>query len=284
MITKATSINIIVFLSILVLIFLFRHPFLSIIIESNIIPSLSKTLEELRDPEISSSLLESTADKRLTVEGIINETNKQRTTEQLSTLRLNPRLAEAAQQKLKDMFTNQYFAHISPSGKGPSDFVTEADYGYIVVAENLAVGNFESDNEVVMSWMASPGHRANIMDRDYHEIGVAVGQGEYEGKTTWIAVQEFGTPISACDEFNESREALINSYKDQLAQWDEELKIKKARMDNLPEGSEERQTEFTAYNQLVREYNDLSRRTKNILLEYNTEATAFNDCLNSFKK
>lgn len=284
MITKVASIKIIIFLAILGLMFVFRHPLLSAIIDSNVIPALSKTLEELRDTGAFSSSVVITTDGSLTVEGIINETNKQRGTEQLPILRSNPRLAEAAQQKLRDMFANQYFAHISPSGQGPSDFITEAKYEYIVVAENLAVGNFENDNDVVISWMESPAHRANIMSKDYREIGVAVGQGEYEGKIIWMAVQEFGTPVSACGDFSESREVLINSYKDQLAEWDEELKIKKARMDSLPEGSKERQTEVAAYNQLVREYNELSRRTKNLLLEYNAEAKAYNDCLNSFKE
>ena len=48
------------------------------------------------------------------------------------------------------------------------------------------------------AWMNSPGHRANILNPHFQEIGVAVGKGMYEGHETWIAVQSFGMPLSAC--------------------------------------------------------------------------------------
>ena len=46
--------------------------------------------------------------------------------------------------------------------------------------------------------MASPGHRANILNSRFIDIGVAVKEGEYQGKETWLAVQEFGEPLSDC--------------------------------------------------------------------------------------
>lgn len=284
MTSRSTTIKLFVFLAVLLLLFGFRNQIISGVINSNISPAVTETLEQIGDSDFFDVSGNVSNDGTLTREGIINETNKHRQTEKLSILRSNSLLTEAAQLKLEDLFAQDYFAHISPDGKGPSDLATKATYEYIVVAENLALGDFKSDEEVVTSWMNSPGHRANIMDEDYQEIGVAVGKGEYEGRTTWIAVQEFGTPLSACGEFNESRQTLINSYKDQLTQWDTELKVKKERMNSLPPHSDEYQAEFESYNQLVRDYNDLSRRTKSLLNEYNTEAKAYNECLDAFKE
>src|SRR6185369_15716694 len=116
----------------------------------------------------------------------------------LPALKENALLDKAAKKKLDDMFAQQYFEHINPQGKGPSDLAKSVGYDYIAIGENLALGNFKNDAELVQAWMDSPGHRANILNKQYTEIGVAVGQGTYEGKKTWLAVQEFGRPTSSC--------------------------------------------------------------------------------------
>lgn len=279
MIIRSATIKLIVFVVILLLLYTFRQPIIKVVLDNRIFPMLEHTLEDIGGSEVQ----EITSDGTLTIEGVINETNKHRQAEKLVALRPDRELDKAAQLKLEDLFEKDYFAHISPDGKGPSDLATAAHYEYIVVAENLALGDFKTDEELVNSWMESAGHRANIMDEDYREIGVAVGKGEYEGKITWIAVQEFGTPITICGNFNESRKTLIESYKKQLADWDIELDARKERMNSLPQNSEEHQVEVKAYNELVREYNELSRRTKNLSNEYNVEATTYNKCMEEFK-
>ena len=50
----------------------------------------------------------------------------------------------------------------------------KAGYEYISVGENLAMGNFKNDGDLVEAWMNSPGHRANILSFKYKELGVAV--------------------------------------------------------------------------------------------------------------
>lgn len=220
----------------------------------------------------------------LTTKGVINETNRYRQTEGLVALQYNEQLEQAAQRKLDDMFARQYFAHISPSGEGAAELAKEVNYQYIIVAENLALGNFVSDEELVKSWMDSPGHRENIMNTRYHEIGVAVGQGMYEGKITWLAVQEFGTAISVCGNFNESRETLLAAYKKQLTSWDSEIKRQQEALKTYKKGSEEYARAVEEYNTLVKKYNDLSTRTKRLIKDYNTEAEAYNACLEAFKE
>ena len=78
----------------------------------------------------------------LTISGILAQTNKERAAKKLGTLKLNTNLNSSAQKKLEDMFANQYFEHVSPAGVDVTDLVRKAGYEYIVVGENLALGNF----------------------------------------------------------------------------------------------------------------------------------------------
>jgi uncharacterized protein YkwD len=93
------------------------------------------------------------------------------------------------------MFENQYFAHESPTGEKVSDLAKKFGYDFLLIGENLAMGNFSSDEDLVLAWMESPGHRENILNEKYQEIGVAVKKGIFEGKEVWIAVQHFGLPF-----------------------------------------------------------------------------------------
>jgi uncharacterized protein YkwD len=114
---------------------------------------------------------------QLDAEGVIALTNQERRNGGVGKLTANTKLTKAAEMKLKDMFDRQYFEHISPDGKGPSYLAQKAGYEYIVIGENLALGNFKNDAALVQAWMDSPGHRENILNYRYSEIGVAVGQG-----------------------------------------------------------------------------------------------------------
>jgi hypothetical protein len=134
----------------------------------------------------------------LTREGILNETNKHRAEHNVIPLKGNAVLDRAAAKKLEDMFAKQYFDHVSPTGAGPADVVEGVGYKYIRVGENLALGNFPDDATLVQAWMDSPGHRANILSDNFTELGVAARRGQFEGKETWLAVQSFALPASAC--------------------------------------------------------------------------------------
>ena len=127
----------------------------------------------------------------LTKAKIVAQTNIQRYNNgQLPPLIENVKLDEAAKAKAEDMFQKQYFEHISPSGVGPGDLATRFGYEYILEGENLILGNFASEKELVQAWMDSPGHRANILHNRYTEIGVAIVKGIYNGENVWICVQK----------------------------------------------------------------------------------------------
>ena len=121
-------------------------------------------------------------------------TNEEREENNAAPLLENELLALAAKLKAEDMAREGYFAHTSPDGKTPWYWLNQVGYKYALAGENLAVNFFESD-EVAQAWMDSPTHRANIVKKDYTEIGIGVATGKYEGKNTVFVAQFFGTPI-----------------------------------------------------------------------------------------
>jgi len=128
-----------------------------------------------------------------TADALIDLANSSRTENGLADLTENSRLTSAAYAKANDMLSNDYFAHTSPSGKTPWDFIKAVGYDYTYAGENLAIG-YNADKELHDAWMDSPTHRANILNGNFHEIGIAVVNGEYEGAETTVVVQMFGTP------------------------------------------------------------------------------------------
>ncbi len=127
---------------------------------------------------------------------VITFTNVERARSNLSFVEKHPLLQAAAQAKAEDMATKGYFSHTGPDGKEPWAWLTEAGYPYAVAGENLAV-RFSESADVVEAWMASPGHRANIVKPVYSEIGVGVAEGVYQGAPATFVVQYFARPVGA---------------------------------------------------------------------------------------
>ncbi len=129
----------------------------------------------------------------ITVSDLYASTNKLRADNGLSALALNETLSAAARQKAEDMFKNDYWAHISPSGVKPWDFIIGANYDYSYAGENLAK-NFNTSDEVVSAWNNSPSHRENLLSSNYDDVGYAVVDGVLGGYKTTLVVQMFGRP------------------------------------------------------------------------------------------
>ncbi len=127
------------------------------------------------------------------VNALVDGTNQNRVANNLPPLKENSLLDAAAQQKANDMVANNYFAHESPTGVTPWHWFDAVGYKYIFAGENLAA-NFVNSEDVVTGWMNSPGHRANILDTRFTEIGMATAQGTYQGFPTTYVVEVFGTP------------------------------------------------------------------------------------------
>lgn len=215
----------------------------------------------------------------LTVAGVIDFTNRQRAENGLAPLSNNQALNTSALVKAQDMFDKQYFAHESPDGKGVGDLVQTAGYEYIMIGENLALGNFLNDQVLVQAWMDSPGHRANILNSKYTEIGVGVIRGTYEGRNTWISVQHFGKPLSACPKPDGSLKQRINNNENLLNSLNSELETQKKEIDAYEaKRGEEYNQKVDEYNALVNQYNILIEETKSLINQYNTQVNAFNAC------
>lgn len=126
---------------------------------------------------------------------VIDGTNKEREKLGLPDLVPNELLNQAAEAKAKDMFARQYWAHYSPEGTSPWEFIKGAHYTYYVAGENLARDFLQTD-DMVKAWMNSPTHRENIVNPKYHDIGIAVVNGTLNGTETTLVVQMFGTQLS----------------------------------------------------------------------------------------
>jgi len=119
-------------------------------------------------------------------------TNQSREESGLNTLVLNSVLSASAQDKANDMLSNNYFAHHSPEGVKPWDWINREDYPYIFVGENLAM-NFIAADSVHKALMNSPSHKKNILNERYTDIGLAMLNGDIDGKNTNILVELFAT-------------------------------------------------------------------------------------------
>ncbi|KKP85809.1 MAG: hypothetical protein UR89_C0041G0007 [Candidatus Roizmanbacteria bacterium GW2011_GWA2_35_8] len=132
----------------------------------------------------------------ITVDKLFELTNQQRSQNGLSALTYNSKLAGAANQKAQDMFAKNYWAHYSPSGTTPWDFILNSGYQYEYAGENLAK-NFLFSDGVVDAWMKSQTHRDNILKSEYAEVGYAIVNGILNGEQTTLVVQVFGKPANA---------------------------------------------------------------------------------------
>jgi len=216
----------------------------------------------------------------LTASRVIIETNLQRKDNGgLPALAENAKLNAAAKTKAEDMFAKQYFEHVSPDGVDPGELVKAHGYDYITTGENLILGNFTDEQEVVQLWMDSPGHRENIVNERYTEIGVAMVKGTYKGKTVWIGVQEFGLPIASCKQADGNIKADIEENKAALAVLETKIDTKKEEIENTSRRSEQYNRLVDEYNALVAQYNALSDQTKNLVIKYNNQVSAFNNCV-----
>jgi uncharacterized protein YkwD len=119
--------------------------------------------------------------------------NYERALHRLPALRPHPALARAAAAHSRDMAARRYFSHNTLGGGSFSTRIKAARYvssgGSWAVGENLAWGTGELSTaaSIVKGWMNSPGHRANVLDREFREVGVGVVRG---GKVIYTA--DFG--------------------------------------------------------------------------------------------
>ena len=105
--------------------------------------------------------------------------NRERQAAGLAPLAPDPELTEVARRHSTDMFARGYFAHDTPEGLTPFDRMHAANVRFITAGENLALAPMISVAHTGL--MNSPGHRANILRREFGRVGIGVMDGGMRG-------------------------------------------------------------------------------------------------------
>ena len=115
---------------------------------------------------------------------VVTLVNQERAKAGLAPLKINTKLAGVAERKAEDLRDKNYFAHNSPTYGSPFDMMKQFGITYTSAGENIAKGQ-KTPAEVMNGWMNSPGHKANIMNANYTEIGVGYVT-DSNGTTYWV--------------------------------------------------------------------------------------------------
>jgi uncharacterized protein YkwD len=123
---------------------------------------------------------------------IIALTNKEREAQHLTPLKENATLRKVAVAHSENMAKQETLSH-ELDGQKPEERIKAAGYQYLSIGENVAY-NDPTPAAVLEAWMNSPGHRANILNKDFTEIGVGIAR-DKDGQPYYT--QEFGRPTTA---------------------------------------------------------------------------------------
>jgi RNA polymerase sigma factor (sigma-70 family) len=125
-----------------------------------------------------------------TVAQVVALVNKERASAGCDPLTEDAQLLKAAQAHSDDMAARNFFDHVNPDGADPGQRITAAGYKWSTYGENIAKGQ-QTPEAVMDSWMNSPGHRANILNCSFKDIGVGIHTGS--GGPWWT--QDFGAKL-----------------------------------------------------------------------------------------
>lgn len=117
----------------------------------------------------------------------------------MHSLTANNKLSLAAEKHSEDMAFNDFFSHTGSDGSSVSTRVTRESYGWKSVGENIAAGQ-TTPQKVVDAWIASPGHRENMLNSSWEHVGVgyeylANDNGNVNYQHYWTL--DFATPLLA---------------------------------------------------------------------------------------
>ncbi len=122
---------------------------------------------------------------------VVKLVNQQRAAAGLQPLKQNWQLSRVARYKSQDMINKNYFSHQSPTYGSPFNMMESFGLRFSAAGENIAMGQ-RTAAEVMNAWMNSSGHRANILNPSYTEIGVGLAKSS-SGVCYWT--QQFMKPM-----------------------------------------------------------------------------------------
>ncbi|CAN7245549.1 CAP domain-containing protein [Peribacillus frigoritolerans] len=110
---------------------------------------------------------------------VLSLVNEERAKSGLPSLKMDTAISKVAILKSEDMRDSNYFNHTSPSYGSPFEMMKSFGISYRYAGENIAAGQPSAD-AVMKSWMNSPGHKENILNKNYTHIGIGhVTGGKY---------------------------------------------------------------------------------------------------------
>ncbi|MGV9917237.1 CAP domain-containing protein [Streptomyces cellulosae] len=115
---------------------------------------------------------------------VVELVNQERAEAGCAPVTANSTLTTAAQRHSEDMASTGTMSHTGSDGSDPGERITRAGYAWSTYGENVAYG-YSTPEQVMQGWMTSPGHKANILNCSFKEIGVGLSG------TYWT--QDFGT-------------------------------------------------------------------------------------------
>ena len=152
------------------------------------------------------------------IKEVVRLTNIEREEAGLQPLKLNNQLVDAAQDHSNDMARDDFFSHTGADGSSASDRVRASGYQYSTTGENIAAGQTTAA-EVVRGWMNSPGHRANILNGNYTEIGV--GYEYLQNDTGSVNYNHYWTQVFGTPSNNNRRGSNLESPSQPVPQKEE---------------------------------------------------------------
>ncbi|MFH7241329.1 MAG: CAP domain-containing protein [Spirulina sp.] len=118
-------------------------------------------------------------------DALLTLVNAERQRAGVAPLRLNDKLAAAAQRQADDMAANRNLSHQGSDGSTMRTRIDDTGYGWTAIGENVAMGQ-PNPEAVMRSWMNSAGHRRNILNPNFQELGVGYAEGG--GRPYWVQV------------------------------------------------------------------------------------------------
>ena len=180
---------------------------------------------------------------------VLELTNEERAKAGLDPLELNSELANAAESHSDSMAEDDFFSHTGADGYSVGDRVQSNGYQYSTVGENIAAG-YTTAEDVVQAWMDSPGHRDNILNADYTEIGIgyeflendtgAIDYNHYWTQVFGTSLEESIEDLEASDPVEKnsqlnSNNVEPNSFGGESIKVEDSLKTTNWELDNSAE-------------------------------------------------
>lgn len=154
-------------------------------------PITAKNIQDLESTGLQLTTCEPEFNRSFETE-LIRLINKERKDDGLPPLSEQSQLTQAARQHSEDMACSQFFSHVSPTNGDVVRRVTLIGYDYSAIGENIAAG-YDSPESIIQAWMESTGHRANILNSTFTQIGVGFVMVEGSASYTYWTLL-VGTP------------------------------------------------------------------------------------------